>query len=136
MTGWTHLKDAAGPMDSLVCPYCVRPIDPAALRYRCPVQGDNPCLEEFAGDGRTAGAECPNGHGLTYLAMCPHTKCRNKLPARYLEAPRRFIGLVGLTNSGKTTYLAVLVRELKRHAGEGLDITLIPGGRVDWRSLR
>jgi hypothetical protein len=125
MTGWTRRIESARPMDSLVCPYCVRPIDPNALRYRCPVQGDRPCLEEFAGDGRTAGAECPNGHGLSYLAMCPRAGCKNTLPARYLEAPSRFIGLVGPTNSGKSTYLAVLVRELKRHVGDGLDITLV-----------
>lgn len=127
MSGWANLIDAARPMDSLVCPYCVRPIDPNALRYKCPAQGAKPCLEEFAGDGRTAGAECPNGHGLSYLAMCPYSDCPNTLPARYLEAPTRFIGLVGPTNSGKSTYLAVLVRELKRYAGDALDFTLIPG---------
>jgi double-GTPase-like protein len=134
MSGWTHRIDAATPMNSLICPYCVRPIDPNALVYRCPVQGDQPCREEFPGDGRTPGAECPRGHGLSYLAMCPHDDCRNTLPARYLEAPSRFIGLVGPTNSGKSTYLAVLVRELKRHAGEGLDITLIPAD--EWTSER
>lgn len=126
MTEWTRLIAAARPIDSLICPYCVQPIDPGTLRYRCPVQGDKPCLEEFAGDGRMAGAECPNGHGLSYLAMCPHDGCRNTLPARYLDTPSRFIGLVGPTNSGKSTYLAVLVRELKRHVGEGFDITLVP----------
>ena len=132
MSGWPHLIDAARPMDSLVCPYCVRPIDPNALIYKCPVQGDSPCPEEFPGDGRTPGAECPRGHGLSYLAMCPH--CPNTLPARYLEAPSRFIGLVGPTNSGKSTYLAILVRELKRYAGEGLRITLIPAD--EWTSDR
>ena len=96
------------------CPYCFDPIEPGALLRRCP----DSCMDT----GHTAeyvpstATTCPHGDEPAYSRFCPH--CRKRLEHDYVTTPSRIIATIGSSNSGKSTAIGVVIRELRDRVGE------------------
>ncbi|MFL6056473.1 MAG: TRAFAC clade GTPase domain-containing protein [Actinoallomurus sp.] len=75
--------------------------------------------------GRAPGrrAFCPECGQSTARRACP--ECHNPLPAAYCETPGKIVALVGAKNSGKSTYIAVLLHELSHRIGAELGTSLV-----------
>lgn len=128
-------------MSAIVCPYCFARMRSKALQFRC-LQSPNgtrsgqPCpakpdekLTAFLGrtapmlmgpvfttDGSHSQAPCPTCDVVTTKRVCP--ECHNDLPGGYDSISGRIIALVGPKTSGKSTYVTVLIRELRERVGE------------------
>ncbi|MEU5400020.1 hypothetical protein ABZ348_12105 [Streptomyces sp. NPDC005963] len=60
-------------------------------------------------------AACPDCGVLTPVRVC--TSCHSDLPSDYCDQDSRIIALVGAKATGKSTYVAVLVNELRHRVG-------------------
>ncbi|WP_067457620.1 TRAFAC clade GTPase domain-containing protein [Actinomadura macra] len=129
----------------VTCPYCFASAAPQRIPFRCRgqagrTQGCAPVLDErlaaytgstagaslppvFAAAGRKGRADCPACGRPTGNRVCP--ECHNPLPAAYCDSPGRIVALVGAKNSGKSTYIAVLLHELMNRVGTELDASLV-----------
>lgn len=130
----------------ITCPYCFTAVPQRSVRFRC--QGGAPgrgagCPPEvddvladylgsavaatlppvFSADGRRQRADCPRCGLDTFRRVCP--ACHNQLPAQYCETPGKIVALVGAKNSGKSTYIAVLLHELEHRLGSELETSLV-----------
>ncbi|MQA24018.1 MAG: hypothetical protein GEU94_00800 [Micromonosporaceae bacterium] len=130
----------------ITCPYCFTMSPRRSVRFRC--QGGAPgrgsgCPPEvdtvladylgstvaatlppvFDADGRRQRAECPACRQETFKRVCP--ACHNQLPAQYCETPGKIVALVGAKNSGKSTYISVLLHELEHRLGSELQTSLV-----------
>ncbi|MFC9475997.1 hypothetical protein ACFTS5_27750 [Nocardia sp. NPDC056952] len=76
----------------------------------------------FSADGRRSLAECPTCALESTHRLCPH--CHSQLPEAYLAADSRIVAMVGAKGAGKSTYIAVLVHELKNRIGGEFDLSL------------
>ncbi len=108
------------------------PAVPASARMRGPV---------FAGPRRQVGlgsagtrTACPGCGVPTTVRVCPG--CHNDLPSDYCEQDSRIIALVGAKASGKSTYVTVLVNELRHRVGAAYDASLAPMGSATQRRDR
>jgi len=54
---------------------------------------------------------------------CPH--CHHRLPAGFGEFEQFIFSIVGAPSSGKSYYLAILIKTLKRHLFKNFDLTLM-----------
>ena len=135
-------------MAAVVCPYCFARVRSGQLQFRClqspRTRSGQPCAGEpdtklaafqglpaplLLGPVFTAGAtgrraRCPRCGVVTTKRVCPD--CHNDLPSGYAGMKPRFIALVGPKTSGKSTYIAVLVRELHEGVGEAFGAALSP----------
>lgn len=68
-------------------------------------------------------ANCPECGITTARRVCP--ACHNSLPSAYCETPGKIVALVGAKNSGKSTYIAVLLHELAHRVGAELETSLV-----------
>jgi Double-GTPase 2 len=127
-----------------VCPYCFARIPRRNLRFRCPGRvvgrpgGCEPTNDDvhasfrgvptfiaapvFAGDGRATRATHAECGQLSLRRVCP--SCHSELPSDYCDVPSRLVALVGAKNSGKSTYIAVLLHELLNRVGRELNASL------------
>jgi Double-GTPase 2 len=128
-------------MPTIVCPYCFARMRSRALQFRClqspsgtrsgqacPAEPDEklaaflgratPVLmgPVFSADGSRSQAACPVCDVVTTKRVCP--ECHNDLPGGYDSIGGRIIALVGPKTSGKSTYVTVLIRELRERVGE------------------
>ena len=128
-------------MLTIVCPYCFARMRSRALQFRClqspsgtrsgqacPAEPDEkltaflgratPVLigPVFYADGSRSQAACPVCDVVTTKRVCP--ECHNDLPGGYDSIGGRIIALVGPKTSGKSTYVTVLIRELRERVGE------------------
>jgi hypothetical protein len=100
----------------LRCPYCWKPIERTALLRRCP--------ERCAGGGQTmeyfpsTATACPHGDEPSAARFCPH--CRKRVEHDYLATPGRIIATIGSSDSGKSTAIGVLIKELRDRVGDEL----------------
>ncbi|MYW05333.1 hypothetical protein [Streptomyces sp. SID3343] len=136
-------------MAKMVCPYCFSGTDPATLPYRClmntvGIAGSQPCAPVpdprqaaalhrpggihsgpiFTAKARRGAVECPDCRGHTTQRLCP--ECHRDLPADYSGQGTKVIALVGPKSAGKSTYITVLVHELRTRIGEQLGSALSP----------
>ncbi|WP_406449435.1 hypothetical protein OG782_10025 [Streptomyces sp. NBC_00876] len=110
--------------DSWVCPVCLRRITRADIAFRC-VRGR-------CGGGRRLSAADP----LLPAALCdscgrttsrPHCgRCDERLPEGYLRDRSRVVVLAGPAGSGRSTFTAVALNELRHRLGEELGMSLLP----------
>jgi Double-GTPase 2 len=128
-------------MNAIVCPYCFARTRSRALQFRClqspsGTRSGQPCAAEpderlgaflgrtapvlmgpvFTADGSRSQAPCPDCDVVTTKRVCP--ECHNDLPGGYDSIGGRIIALVGPKTSGKSTYVTVLIRELRERVGE------------------
>jgi Double-GTPase 2 len=144
-------------MAVVVCPYCFARVRSQQLQFRClqspRTRSGQPCAAEpdlkltafqglpaplelgpvFSPDKPSRRARCPACGVITTKRVCP--ECHNDLPSGYAGTNPRFIALVGPKTSGKSTYIAVLVRELHERVGEAFGAALSPmDDRTDERT--
>jgi hypothetical protein len=96
---------------TVLCPYCFEQSGQKELLARCPQDcGDD--ATEFLPDGKGL---CPHGREPQRGRLCP--KCKEQLEYDYVTTPRRTIALIGPADAGKSTYVGVLVNELRNRVG-------------------
>jgi hypothetical protein len=134
---------------SVTCPYCFAGVPRERIAFRCAGSagrgpGCAPRLDEklaaYTGSGAAASlppvfdppvsgrrsprrAACPECGQATARRACP--ECHNPLPGAYCETPGKIVALVGAKNSGKSTYIAVLLHELSHRIGAELGTSLV-----------
>jgi hypothetical protein len=96
-------------VSELICPYCWNDTKAKQLLSRCPEQ----CPQ------RTfipASAKvCPHGKQPSKARYCP--RCEKMLEHDYITTKSHIIAMIGSRAAGKSTYVGVLVRELKNRVG-------------------
>ncbi len=60
---------------------------------------------------------CPHGREPTVAKYCPQPGCGKRLEHDYITTPSRIIAVVGSSESGKSTYVGVLINELRNRVG-------------------
>lgn len=97
-------------MSELICPYCFKRARRKELHLRCPEEcGTN--AKYFAGNAKL----CPHGHEPSTARFCPH--CDNRLEYDYITTKSRIVAMIGSRESGKSTYVGVLIHELRNSVG-------------------
>jgi hypothetical protein len=131
-------------MAPLICPYCFAATPRRALEFRCPGRvvgrtgGCEPVNDSvhaqfrgvptyvappvFSADGRQPRAVHPVCGQLSLRRVCP--TCHTELPSDYCDVPSRLVALVGAKNSGKSTFIGVLIHELRNRLGRELRASL------------
>ena len=100
-------------MSPIYCPYCLHPAENNQIMYRCLTE-DPECAAPFLAGRQNPRSICPNCGLQARRRVCPHPKCRHDLPAAYCSSgTNRIIPVFGAVNSGKSTYLAVLLHEIR-----------------------
>ncbi|MEO5874496.1 MAG: GTPase [Streptosporangiaceae bacterium] len=130
-------------MRPITCPYCFARVQRGDIAYRCIGRagrgpGCDPVLDkqlaEYAGtqagamlppvfEGRGPRAQCPICHRESGRRVCP--ECHHELAPAYCDTPGRIVALVGAKNAGKSTYIAVLLHELRNRVGTELETSLV-----------
>ncbi|MDR0908304.1 MAG: hypothetical protein LBM77_00930 [Spirochaetaceae bacterium] len=100
-------------MAKFTCPYCIREYNLNEVLYVCPDCGQS-STPKFA---EREPIKCKNSGcgGLATLRKCP--KCGQELPRMALETPNLPFSIVGVSNSGKTNYITVMLHELGKASG-------------------
>jgi hypothetical protein len=129
----------------LTCLYCFAELTRRKLEFRCVGGGGGRlagCLPElddryarylgsqagavlppvFAANGRKPHAVHDQCGQQSRRRVCP--QCHNELPGEYCDSPSRIVALVGAKGSGKSTYIGVLIHELRGPLGRELDVSL------------
>ncbi|GAA3228777.1 TRAFAC clade GTPase domain-containing protein [Actinocorallia longicatena] len=134
---------ARAKKDAVTCPYCFAVIARQQIAYRCLGRagrgvGCDPVLDkELAGylgtqagavlppvfTGRGARSQCPACSRESGRRVCP--ECHHELAPAYCDTPGRIVALVGAKNAGKSTYIAVLLHELRNRVGNELETSLV-----------
>ena len=100
-------------MAKFTCPFCIREYDKSDVMYFCPDCGKGTSPNAFEKEPiscRTAGCG-----GRATVRKCP--KCGAVIPRMALETPNLPFSIVGVSNSGKTNYITVMLHELSRSSG-------------------
>ncbi|WP_380282124.1 hypothetical protein [Kitasatospora purpeofusca] len=110
-----------------ICPSCLRRVGRADIVFRC-ASRPHPCT----GDGRLALADprapsavCGGCGRTTSRRHC--RRCGERLPEGRLGEPALIVAVAGAAGSGKSTFLAVLLHELRHGLGAELGVALLPG---------
>jgi hypothetical protein len=100
-------------MAKFVCPYCIRGYDLKDVLYVCPDCGETATRASFEKEPiKCKKAGCG---GLATQRKCP--KCGEDLPRIALQTPNLPFSIIGVSNSGKTNYITVMLHELGRASG-------------------
>ena len=100
-------------MPKFTCPYCLREYNLKEVLYACPDCGQVSTPNPFEREPikcKTSGCG-----GLATIRKCP--KCDQEIPKMALETPNLPFSIVGVSNSGKTNYITVMLQELGRVPG-------------------
>lgn len=99
-------------MARFTCPFCMSQYDKKEVQYFCP-QCNAPSVPRFL---EREPIKCQKGcGGYATDRRCP--KCGRSLPKESLETPNLPFSIVGVSNSGKTNYITVMLHELGRAPG-------------------
>ncbi|GAA1832284.1 hypothetical protein ACFFOM_13720 [Microlunatus capsulatus] len=92
------------------CPYCWHTFKDADLLRRC--SASCPAKDQtFFHDRDAAKGNCPHGRRPVQRRFCP--ECKKVLLREYLENQGSNVAVIGSAASGKTTYIGVLLHELR-----------------------
>jgi Double-GTPase 2 len=94
----------------LICPYCFQRAKHKELHLRCPEE-----CRTAAQYFPCAVRECPHGRTPSTARFCPH--CHNRLEYDYITTKSSIIAMIGSRESGKSTYVGVLIHELRNAVG-------------------
>lgn len=101
-----------------ICPYCFNEINLRKVDMRCTRKT---CLDagttnrhliprNLAKVDRNGYGECDVCHQSTHIFVC--SKCQQNLPDTILQSETKIISIVGATGSGKSYFVATLLRQL------------------------
>lgn len=102
------------------CPWCWAGAATTQLHRRCP-DACGPDVRTFPD-----APVCPHGEEPTVARYCP--ECEKRLEYDYITNPGRIVAVVGSSESGKSTYVGVLINELRNRVGaafDGMSVDLI-----------
>ena len=97
-------------MVGFTCPFCYNVYEKRAIRYVCP-----DCNTESTPGKEPIKCQNPGCGGLATDRICP--SCLNKIPRVALQTPNLSISMVGVSTSGKTNYITVMIEELMNFSG-------------------
>lgn len=100
-------------MAKFTCPYCMNEYDKKEVLYVCPDCGIA-SVPKFL-EREPIKCKTPDCTGRATLRKCP--KCGEVIPKTALETPNLPFSIIGVTNSGKTNYITVMLHELGRAPG-------------------
>ena len=95
------------------CPFCIREFDKSKVLYVCPECSNATTPGRFEREPircKTSGC-----NGFATLRKCPY--CGETIPKTALETPNLPFSIVGVSNSGKTNYITVMLHELGHSSG-------------------
>lgn len=98
-------------MADLTCPYCWEGSKVKQLHRYCPEQ----CGQDDRVFFPASAKACPHGRQSTGGRFCPH--CHKLLEYDYITTKSRIIAMIGSKDSGKSTYVGVLIHELRNRIG-------------------
>ena len=103
-------------MAKFTCPFCINEYKLSKVEYRCPDCG----TKSEPKSAEREPIQCKNYKcgKLATLRTCP--SCRAEIPKTVLETSNLPFSIVGVSNSGKTNYITVMLEELRIQAGLGL----------------
>ncbi|MDR3160462.1 MAG: hypothetical protein LBU28_02480 [Spirochaetaceae bacterium] len=106
-------------MAKFTCPFCIREYDKSKVLYVCPECGETAVPKTF----ERAPIKCRKGGcgGVANVRRCP--SCGKNIPKQALETPNLPFSIVGVSTSGKTHYITVMLHELGRGV-PGLNLAL------------
>ena len=108
------------PFDKkFTCPFCIREYNRNDVLYFCPDCGNSSQPGRFEKEPITC--KTSRCSGLATLRKCPF--CGQIIPKTALETPNLPFSIIGVSNSGKTNYITVMLHEL----GEASGLRLILG---------
>jgi hypothetical protein len=107
----------------VTCPYCRSTHGTGELLLNCARCGD--AAQRFPAAGLRRG-RCPHGRLPQARRSCP--ACEHDLPREYVDTASRTIAVIGSTRSGKSTWIATVIRQFakgevaERFPGMSLDL--------------
>ena len=107
-------------MAKFVCPYCMQRYNLKEVLYTCPEPGCNHVAPPGLFERKPIKCKNTGCTGLATQRNCP--KCLNMIPQEALETPNLPFSIVGVSNSGKTNYITVMLHELSRTPGLRLSL--------------
>lgn len=100
-------------MAKFTCPFCIHEYDKNKALYVCPDCGETTTPGRFEREPiKCKGSGCG---GLATIRKCPF--CGQVIPKMALETPNLPFSIVGVSNSGKTNYITVMLHELGKSSG-------------------
>ena len=107
-------------MFKFTCPFCIREYDKSNVLYVCPDCGETATHGTF--EKEPIKCKKIGCGGLATQRKCP--LCGEEIPRVALQTPNLPFSIVGVSNSGKTNYITVMLHELGKTSGSGLRLTL------------
>jgi hypothetical protein len=101
-------------MAKFVCPFCIREYKLKEVLYVCP----DPCGQKATPSFfEKEPIKCKRSGcgGLATQRKCPY--CGEEIPKMALETPNLPFSIVGVSNSGKTNFITVMLQELSKTSG-------------------
>ena len=140
------------PWRKLLCPFCFERFRPSEAWFRCRNPNQTDCAPEidaaysdhigvpnrylnkaFAPPPKTSAfsrnnheAKCPQCAKSTTLRICPN--CHQKLPAQIDVVDSKILAVIGGRASGKSHYIATMVKQLSSVIGPNMDIKVMAVG--------
>jgi len=104
---------------AFVCPFCISPYNKNKVKYKCPDCGE----ESKRGFFEFNRVKCknPSCGNWAIIRQCP--KCDAEIPKTALETPNLPFSIIGVSGSGKTNYITVLLHELSRFSDLRLSVS-------------
>jgi len=100
-------------MAKFVCPYCMQTYSLKNVLYVCPSCGETATPASF--EKEPIKCKKTGCGGLATQRKCP--KCGADIPRTALQTPNLPFSIIGVSNSGKTNYITVMLHELGRASG-------------------
>ena len=98
-------------MAKFTCPFCMREYPIKNVQYVCPDDGTVTTPGTFEREP----IKCSKCGGIASRRVCP--SCSAIIPRTALETPNLPFSIVGVSNSGKTNYITVMLHELSQAQG-------------------
>ena len=107
------------------CPYCIREYNASEILHECPDCGNTSVPTAF--ERTRVKCKTPGCHGLAARLKCP--KCGREIPKTALETTNLPFSIIGVSESGKSNYITVMLEELKKR---GHDFNLVLGHQTEY----
>jgi hypothetical protein len=96
--------------EKYICPYCFSKYSKSKIVHVCP--DCNTVSPKGFFESSLVKCKNPKCKGTANRRLCPH--CKNVLPKESIETKNFHFSIVGISNSGKTNYITVMLNELGR----------------------